>query len=57
MTHDFALIELTEEVEMGDCVATACLPETDVAVGQECFITGWGTLSSGGSTPSEAWIC
>ena len=56
-THDFALIELQEEVEMGDCVATACLPETDVAVGQECFITGWGTLSSGGSTPSESWIC
>ena len=41
----------------GDCVATACLPEADVAADAECFITGWGTLSSGGSTPSEPWIC
>ena len=41
----------------GDCVATACLPEADVAADAECFITGWGTLSSGGSTPSESWIC
>ena len=48
-THDFALIELAEEVDMG---ATACLPEAEATVGQECFITGWGTLSSGGSAPS-----
>ena len=52
MIHDFALIELAEEVDMGECVATACLPETEVTVGQECFITGWGTLSSGGYSPS-----
>ena len=51
MTHDFALIELTEEVEMG-CATTACLPDLEVPVGQECFITGWGTLASGGSSPS-----
>ena len=51
-THDFALIELAEEVDIGECVATACLPEAEATVGQECFITGWGTLSSGGSAPS-----
>ena len=51
--HDFALIELEQEVEMGGCAAAACLPFEDIGAGQECFITGWGTLSSGGSSPSH----
>ena len=50
--NDFALLELDQEVDMGECIATVCLPEAEVPVGAECFITGWGTLSSGGSTPS-----
>ena len=53
LSHDFALLELAQDVEMGDCVATACLSDEDVAVSQECYITGWGTLSSGGNTPSR----
>ncbi|CAJ1349270.1 unnamed protein product [Effrenium voratum] len=53
MSHDFALIELEQEVDMTQCVATACLPDAHVDVGQDCYITGWGTLSSGGSSPSR----
>ncbi|CAJ1364916.1 unnamed protein product [Effrenium voratum] len=53
MSHDFALIELEQEVDMTQCVGTACLPDAHVEVGQDCYITGWGTLSSGGSTPAR----
>jgi hypothetical protein len=52
MDNDFALIELTEDVVMNECVGTVCLPEEDVEDQTMCYITGWGTLSSGGSTPS-----
>ncbi|CAK0889241.1 unnamed protein product [Prorocentrum cordatum] len=36
-------------VEHDDGVA--CLPSADVVGGEACFITGWGTLSFGGSQP------
>lgn len=34
----------------------ACLPATKPAVGDTCFITGWGTLQSGGSQPSKMQV-
>merc|ERR1719454_718764 len=38
---------------MNGCVGTVCLPgANDVAPGSTCWITGWGTLSSGGSSPN-----
>lgn len=49
--HDFGLIRLSSPMEMNGCVGTVCLPEADVAPGSTCWITGWGTLSSGGSSP------
>lgn len=50
MQWDLALIQLRTPMEMTDCVGTVCLPRRggDVAPGSKCWITGWGTLSSGG---------
>merc|ERR1740123_1858847 len=48
------MVKLDSPVEINDCVAPACLPErgSDVVGGESnCWITGWGTLRSGGSTP------
>ncbi|CAK0811973.1 unnamed protein product [Prorocentrum cordatum] len=52
-SHDFALVELEDAAPLNDCIGVACLPTEDVAVGEECFITGWGTLSSGGNSPNK----
>lgn len=51
---DLALVRLESPMEMGECVGTVCLPSegADVAPGTNCWITGWGTLSSGGGRPT-----
>ncbi|CAK0827047.1 unnamed protein product [Prorocentrum cordatum] len=49
--HDFALVELADAAPLGDCIGLACLPSEDVVGGEECFTTGWGTLSHGGPSP------
>lgn len=49
---DIGLIKLASPMEMNSCVGTVCLPTTDVAPGSKCVISGWGTLSSGGSSPT-----
>jgi len=51
-SKDFGLVKLQTPMQMNNCVGTVALPETDVAAGTSCWITGWGTLSSGGGTPS-----
>jgi len=51
-SKDFGLIRLQSPMQMNSCVGTVALPETDVEAGTSCWITGWGTLSSGGGTPS-----
>jgi secreted trypsin-like serine protease len=51
MTHDYALVKV-DAFDLNGCVGTACLPSSDTAAGEKCFITGWGTLSSGGSQPN-----
>jgi len=50
---DFALVRVEAPFEINDCVGTVCLPTegADVAPGSQCWITGWGTLASGGQTP------
>jgi len=50
---DIALIRLDQPFEMNANVGTVCLPTqgNDVQGGESCWITGWGTLSSGGSRP------
>jgi len=51
-SNDFGLIRLSSPMQLNSCVGTIALPQTDVAAGTSCWITGWGTLSSGGGTPS-----
>jgi len=48
---DYALVKLDSPVEINECVGTACLPEENIPAGSKCWITGWGTLQAGGSTP------
>merc|ERR1712045_46921 len=51
-SNDVMLLRVSPPFDFGPGVSAACLPETPVAAGSECWITGWGTLSSGGSRPS-----
>lgn len=49
---DLCMVRLASPVQMTNCVGTVCLPEgDDVKPGSTCWISGWGTLSSGGSQP------
>jgi len=50
-SNDFGMIRLQSPMQLNNCVGTISLPETDVAPGTSCWITGWGTLRSGGGTP------
>merc|ERR1719481_77990 len=47
--NDIAIWELSEPLEMNDNVAAVNLPEMMQASEGECTVSGWGTLSSGGS--------
>lgn len=42
--NDISLLELSVEVQYSDYIIPACLPNQDenVAVGKNCWITGWG---------------
>jgi len=53
MQYDFALIELQNRAPENQCIGTVCIPQIgDSDINEvDCFITGWGTLSSGGSAP------
>lgn len=53
MRFDIGLIHLSEPMELNDCVGTVCLPSDDVSPGTDCWITGWGTLRSGGNSPNK----
>jgi len=53
--YDIALIKLSKPMQMNGCVGTVCLPrnaQDDVPAGTKCWITGWGTLTEGGKSPS-----
>merc|ERR1719188_2463519 len=52
MSNDIALIQLSSPMQLNGCVGTVCIPSSDVSPGTECWITGWGTLSSGGRSPT-----
>jgi secreted trypsin-like serine protease len=46
---DYALFHLDSPVNLNSCIGTACLPRgEDVPAGTSCWVTGWGTLTSGG---------
>merc|ERR1711942_206242 len=49
--NDIALWSLAEPLEINDVVAPVPLPESMQESTSTCTVTGWGTLSSGGTTP------
>ncbi|EDO41035.1 predicted protein, partial [Nematostella vectensis] len=53
MYNDIALLKLATPAQTNSKVGFVCLPETEASPsdGTTCWITGWGTLSSGGSPP------
>jgi len=51
--NDFAIIKLASPITFSDRVSPICLPSTSTNYDSKvATVTGWGTLSSGGSQPS-----
>ena len=54
--YDFVIITLVDRVVLGDVAIHACLPteemDDDYLSEKVLTVSGWGTLSSGGSQPS-----
>ena len=50
---DIALIRLKRNATFNTYVRPACFPDSSVKFpdGEECYVTGWGRLRSGGSSP------
>jgi len=49
LSNDIALLQLSEDVTFTNYVKPVCLPEKDVPVGTDCYITGFGKIRSVGS--------
>ena len=56
LTNDFAIVHLREAVQIGTRAAPACLPGSNLGgnflSGKTMTVSGWGTLSAGGSQPN-----
>lgn len=57
-SHDIALLKLSQPARLGKGVGVACLPYSNVPLPEDaphkkCWVTGWGTLASGGSQPND----
>jgi len=54
MSNDLALVKLDSPMRNSGCVGSVCLPLAgrDVQPGTKCWISGWGTLRSGGDQPN-----
>merc|ERR1739838_843577 len=54
LDNDYAIIRLANPVTFTNEVSPACLPADESATyaGVVATVTGWGTLSSGGSQPT-----
>ena len=55
--NDYAIVHLKQPVDLGPRAHPACLPTSDLdgsfLAGKTMTVSGWGTLSSGGSRPTE----
>merc|ERR1711971_825142 len=56
LDNDFVILKLASPLELNEDVKPACLPSSagylDVSSSEDrCFTSGWGTLSSSGSSP------
>ncbi|XP_066916917.1 trypsin-2-like [Clytia hemisphaerica] len=51
--NDMALIRLKKKASFNTYVRPACFPDSSVKFpsGEECYVTGWGALRTGGSSP------
>uniref|UniRef100_A0A8C5PTS2 Peptidase S1 domain-containing protein n=1 Tax=Leptobrachium leishanense TaxID=445787 RepID=A0A8C5PTS2_9ANUR len=51
---DITLVKLKNPVTFNNYIQPICLPDASISFssGMECWVTGWGTRSSGGSLPS-----
>eukprot|EP00093_Oithona_nana_P010769 10769.XXX_327349_328479_1 [CDS] Oithona nana genome sequencing. len=58
MDNDIAIVKLATPLTLGGDVQAICLPNyTPETSGKTCVVSGWGTLASGGSTPSTLqWV-
>jgi len=57
LENDFVIIKLDSPLTLNNDVQPACLPSSSTYLGvssteEQCFTSGWGTLSSGGSSPN-----
>jgi len=51
ISNDVCLIKVPDlSTKCTGCFKPACLPTKDIQPGEACFISGWGTTSSGGAT-------
>jgi len=48
LNNDIAMLKVSRPVIFTREVSSACLPETDVKPGAECYITGWGKIQHPG---------
>merc|ERR1711881_376343 len=58
LNNDFVILKLDSPLTLNDDVQAACLPSSSAYLGvssteERCFTSGWGTLSSGGSSTDE----
>jgi len=57
LNNDWVIVKLDSPLELNDDVQPACLPSADylpaTATEARCFTSGWGTLSSGGSSTNN----
>merc|ERR1739844_6653 len=57
LNNDWVIVKLDSPLELNDDIQPACLPSADylpaTATEARCFTSGWGTLSSGGSSTNN----
>jgi len=44
INNDIAVFELEKPIQFNKYVSSVCLPDKDVPVGTDCYITGWGKV-------------
>jgi len=49
LNNDIAVFKLAKPIQFNRYVSPVCLPDQDVPVGTECYITGWGKVRHPGS--------
>ncbi|ROT79324.1 trypsin [Penaeus vannamei] len=52
ISNDISLLQLSQPLSFNEFVAPIALPEAGHAASGDCIVSGWGTTSEGGSTPS-----